>query len=484
MQFEDIYIFDLANNHNGDVEHGLKIIREVAKYKNQFIRLGIKLQLRDLKSIIHPDKKIQEQNPYLKRFQETALSKNGIATLIKEIKKLGMICVATPFDEKSLDIIKKYDVDIIKIASCSNTDYPLIDEINKIDKPIILSTGGISLKQLDFVVDKLRDRDLCILHCVAIYPTTVNNMQLNQIKILKNRYPSRTIGFSSHADPSMSSIILSAYSNGARIFESHVGLGTLNKYSIPANNVNQWIRSLMLAKLINGSDNRSPPKKEETKSLNQFRRGVYASKDIKKGNVIDNVYYSMPLLNKQLAAGELKEGVTADKDYGKDDPISEELLGTPSNDIIKEILLEIRSILKEAKIHINKNARISLSHHYGLDRFREYGAVLIECINRDYCKKIIIQLPGQKHPYHYHKRKEEMFQLLYGDMIAVKEGYENVLELGDTYLVRPGEWHAFYTLNGGIFEEVSTTQFPDDSVYEDRYINLNKNRKTNLNGLD
>lgn len=478
MDFKDLYIFDLANNHQGDVNHGLKIIREVAKHKNPYIRLGIKLQLRDLKSIIHPDKKIQAKNEYLKRFQDTKLSRLDIVKLINEIKKQGMLCVATPFDEKSLDIIKKYDVDIIKIASCSNTDYPLIDEIKKIDKPIILSTGGISFKHLDYVVDKLKDKELCILHCVAIYPTDINNMQLNQIKLLKNRYPNRAIGFSSHANPAMSSIILAAYANGARTFESHVGMDKLNNYSIPANEVNRWIRSLMLAIITNGSDDRGPSSKTETDSLNQFRRGAYASRDIQFGEILRDVYYCMPLLEGQLRAGELKEGILADKDYKKDEMISENILWEPSNDMIKDIKLEVKAMLKQANIHVNKDAKMSISHHYGIGKFREYGAVLIDCINRAYCKKIIVQLPGQKHPYHYHKKKEEMFQLLYGDMVAVKEGYETKLEPGDLFLVRPGEWHAFYTLNGGIFEEVSTTQFPDDSVYEDRYINVNKNRKT------
>ena len=121
----------------------------------------------------------------------------------------------------------------------------------------------------------------------------------------------------------------------------------------------------------------------------------------------------------------------------------------------------------KARIQIGKDSSIELSHHYGLERFREFGAVIINCINRDYCKKLVIQLPRQKHPYHFHKNKEETFQLLYGDLEVERDGQRIKPEAGDTILVKPGEWHKFHTLDGAIFEEVSTTHFNDDSFYED-----------------
>ena len=119
---------------------------------------------------------------------------------------------------------------------------------------------------------------------------------------------------------------------------------------------------------------------------------------------------------------------------------------------------------------MGKDSSIELSHHYGLERFREFGAVIMDCINRKYCKKLIIQLPRQKHPYHFHKTKEETFQLLYGDMEVELEGKRIKLQAGDTVLVKPGQWHKFHTLGGAIFEEVSTTHFNNDSFYEDERI--------------
>ena len=130
----------------------------------------------------------------------------------------------------------------------------------------------------------------------------------------------------------------------------------------------------------------------------------------------------------------------------------------------------------------NSDAEIEISHHYGLRRFREFGAVIITCINRSYAKKLVIQLPRQKHPYHFHKRKEETFQLLHGDMEIVKDGYSTQMSPGDTFIVEPDEWHKFHTLEGAIVEEVSTTHYNDDSFYQDPKISeLSRNeRKTKV----
>ena len=76
-------------------------------------------------------------------------------------------------------------------------------------------------------------------------------------------------------------------------------------------------------------------------------------------------------------------------------------------------------------------------------------------------------MPRQKHPYHYHKQKEETFIVLYGDAEIEILGDRKHYLPGDMVTVMPGEWHKFQTLNGVIFEEISTTHVKNDSVYED-----------------
>jgi N-acetylneuraminate synthase len=106
--------------------------------------------------------------------------------------------MATPFDERSVDLCHELNIDILKVASCSATDWPLLERIADANKPVIFSTGGLSAKQIDDLVsffDHRRTR-FAIMHCVSIYPTPDEHFQLNQIEFLCRRYPETVVGFS------------------------------------------------------------------------------------------------------------------------------------------------------------------------------------------------------------------------------------------------------------------------------------------------
>ncbi|HOO28949.1 MAG TPA: cupin domain-containing protein, partial [Lachnospiraceae bacterium] len=121
---------------------------------------------------------------------------------------------------------------------------------------------------------------------------------------------------------------------------------------------------------------------------------------------------------------------------------------------------------------LGSDFEVELSHHYGIPHFRQYGAIIINIINREYCKKYIIVLPGQKHPAHAHRVKEETFQVLYGDLIIqIGNGEVKHLKPGDMQTVLRGEYHSFSSTTGAIFEEVSTQHMKSDSYYQDQSIN-------------
>ena len=94
---------------------------------------------------------------------------------------------------------------------------------------------------------------------------------------------------------------------------------------------------------------------------------------------------------------------------------------------------------------------------------------------------------NQKHPLHKHRLKEETFQILSGTLESTLNGRKSTLYPGDTILVKPGVWHNFRALNKPcIFEEVSTTSYPNDSIYKDDSINKLKReeRKTRLSNFN
>jgi N-acetylneuraminate synthase len=440
FDFNGLFTYDLANNHQGDFEHGLNIINAMGEITRKAdVRGALKFQFRQLETFIHPEFKQKKDVKHIPRFMETALTKEQYRQYCQAIVDNGMYTMCTPFDEESVDIILDLGIEIIKIASCSATDRPLLERIAE---------------------------------------TPNDQLNLNQIGILKERFPNIPIGFSTHEDPDDYNPVRVAYARGARIFERHVGLQTkkhkLNKYSSGPDQVAKWVAAANETAALCGGDHRSPATPEEIASLRSLMRGVFAKKEIKKGQKItrDKVFFAMPLQDGQLVSGDWFNGVKADKNYKPNAPVSETVANStlPAEETIYRIMLQVKGMLNKARIQIGKESSVELSHHYGLERFREFGAIIIDVINREYCKKLIIQLPRQKHPYHFHKIKEETFQLLHGDIEVELEGKRIRPQAGDTILVEPGKWHKFHTLGGAIFEEVSTTHFNNDSFYEDERI--------------
>jgi N-acetylneuraminate synthase len=479
--FDNLFILDLANNHQGDLEHARRIIHECGEVAEGCgVRAALKFQFRDLDTFVHPAHHQSGKNKHIPRFLSTRLNEADFGVLAEEVRRAGMITMATPFDEASVDWIDRLDIELIKIASCSAADHPLLQRVVQSYKPIVASTAGLDGQNLDHLVSVLEhhSRSFAIMHCVAIYPTPGDQLKLNQIDFLRTRYPGVSIGFSTHESPEALTPIVAAVAKGATLYERHVGIGTenykLNAYSSTPAQLQSWFEAWRAAVGMCGGSRRSPARPDEMESLTSLKRGVFAKRPLQAGEELNrsNVYFAMPLSAGQLDTSGWQKGLRADRSYDKDEAISEYLVGQGDDhdDIIYQIILQVRGMFNKARIMFGKDSKIEISHHYGLDRFREFGAVIIDCVNRGYCKKLIAVLPRQKHPYHYHKQKEETFQLLNGDLEVEIDGNQIALRPGDTILVQPGCWHKFQSLNGAIFEEISTTHYNNDSYYEDQRI--------------
>ena len=486
-----LFIFEMANNHMGDVEHGLRIVRELYEVSRNFdFDFGIKLQYRDLDTFIHPDYKERYDIKYIKRFLETRLSEADFKLLRNEIKKLGFLAMCTPFDENSVDLVEKHNFDIIKIGSCSFTDWLLLEKISKTNKPIIASIAGVSLENIDKIVlfFEHREKKFALMHCVGEYPTVDDNLQLNQIDLLKKRYPEVPIGYSTHEEPNNFDAIKIAIGKGATIFEKHVGIKTdkygLNSYSATPQQIQQWLESARRAFEICGiSGERKKFSEKEKLSLRGLQRGVFAKASVKKGEKINisNTFFAIPNIDNQIVANNMskyKEFI-AKKDIQPGQPIMFNDVSMKNlRERIIQIMNKIRPILINGNVSLPNKLEFELSHHYGIENFEQCGAAIINCINREYCKKLIILLPGQNHPLHYHIKKEETFNILFGDVTINLNGVEKEYKCGDMVIIERGKKHGFNSKNGAIFEEISTTHIMEDSFYDEEQIEKNKDRKT------
>lgn len=483
FDFRELFVFDLANNHQGNVDHGLRVIRETAEVVDRHqIRGTMKFQFRQLETFIHARHRERSDNKHVQRFLSTRLDREDFDTLLNEVRKRELIAMCTPFDEASVDLIVDMDFDVIKVASCSAADWPLLEKIAEAGKPVIFSTGGLELRNIDDLVSFFDHRgvDFAMMYCVSIYPIPDDHFHLNRIETLRERYPNRAVGWSTHEDPEDMTPIQLAVAKGAVIFERHVGITTenikLNPYSSTPEQLDRWIAAYKKAKRLGGSGRDFERPSVEVESINALRRGVYAKRRIAKGATVqaDDVYFAMPYVEGQLASGEWKDEIVALETFEAHDPIARACLQYPSNPdrlVIQHAIHEAKALLNHARIVLNSEFKVEYSHHYGIRNFRQTGAIIIECFNRSYCKKIIVQLPGQQHPKHFHKLKEETFQVLYGVLEVEVDGHRRTLHPGETLLIQPGVWHRFWTEAGVVLEEISTTHFNEDSYYQDKSIN-------------
>ena len=200
-------------------------------------------------------------------------------------KKLKIICFASPFDTKSVDLLEKLNCPIYKLASPEIGHYQLIKKIALTKKPLIISTGMSSIKEIEKTFKFAKKNGvtkIAILYCVSNYPAKVSDFNMYNIDLLKKKF-NCPIGFSDHSidnDVAKSAILL-----GATIIEKHISFdnkkGVDAKFSLITKNFDKFRGEIDKAYMLRGRDffYRS---KEELKNK-KYSRSIFASENIKKG---------------------------------------------------------------------------------------------------------------------------------------------------------------------------------------------------------
>ena len=317
--FENLFVLEVTNNHQGSLKRALDIVHEhsrVVRFNN--VRAAIKLQFRDVDSFVHKDFRDRNDIRYVRRVLDTKISKHDYAVLVEAIRKSGCLPMATPFDESSVDWCVEFDMPIIKIASADSNDWMLLERIAATRRPCIISFGATPLKDMDDVVTFFEHRNisLAINHCVAAYPHEDSECELDQIDFLKNRYPGHTIGWSSHEYGDWHTSIAVAYAKGARTFERHIDIDNdgfqVAKYSSLPSQIDDWFRAFHRVVSFCGTSHseRKLPLSKETAYLDSYIRGVYAKRDLKPGEILceEDIYLAIPLQKGQISCRELMLG--------------------------------------------------------------------------------------------------------------------------------------------------------------------------------
>jgi pseudaminic acid synthase len=221
----------------------------------------------------------------------------------KIAKKRGKILFSTPFSLRALNFLKKFNPPLYKISSFEITDINLIYEIAKIKKPIILSTGASNLKEIENAVKVIRKvhNKIILLHCVSNYPTPVEGANIQRVEFLKKKFKKCLIGLSDHSQNISSS--LCATTIGVVAIEKHVKLNEFSKsedsdFSISIKNLKMLKKISNEVYLSKGSASYSKEVNPMELKTRIYRRSIYASKLIKKGELFSkkNIKTLRPLI--------------------------------------------------------------------------------------------------------------------------------------------------------------------------------------------
>lgn len=264
-------IGEIGQNHNGDVAIAKKIIDIVSMPVRDKL-FGIDLPIMDAVKLTKRDLKYelsdsQMARPYNNKnsFAETygehreflELNDEEHYEVYKYTKSKGLDFVETLCAPSCLSMLKLFTPDKLKVASRDLTNIPLLEALAETKLPMIISTGMASDKELDEAIEVIskKNNDISILHCVSQYPTEPQNVNLNSIPYLIEKYPNYTIGYSDHTIGI--AVPIAAVSMGSKIIEKHITLdrnmkGTDQIGSLGPEGIYRMVRDLRLLNMSLG----------------------------------------------------------------------------------------------------------------------------------------------------------------------------------------------------------------------------------------
>ncbi|MAH97843.1 MAG: pseudaminic acid synthase [Euryarchaeota archaeon] len=287
-------IAEMSANHCGSLSNALKLIDEAKKCGVDAIKIQtyhpseLTLDSSEKDFVISDKKSLWKKRRLYDIYSEGYLPKEWHNKIFSHARKKKILCFSTPFDESSVDFLEKLKCPIYKIASFEVNHHPLIERICKTKKPIILSTGMATLKEIQDVIKifkRYKISNFAILKCVSHYPANPKDYNLKSIIDLSKRF-NCVVGLSDHTVGI--GVAISSIALGGMVVEKHFKLkskkGLDSKFSISKNSMLQLVNGCHDAFKSLGNVKFGP-------SLNEipylkFRRSIYASSYIRKGEAL------------------------------------------------------------------------------------------------------------------------------------------------------------------------------------------------------
>ncbi len=328
-----LIIAEVGVNHNGNIKLAEKLIEVAASMKADVVKFqSFKATSITTKKALQAEYqyrntgKIQSQQEMLSKLE---LSKSQISYLKDCCIKNNIEFLSTAFDIDSLEMLESLNMKRIKIPSGEITNYPFLKKIGSYSKPIILSTGMSNLEEINDAILTLEEsgadrNNITILHCTSEYPAPIENINLNALKTIQNKFGT-LVGYSDHTQGTF--VAVAAVALGATIIEKHLTLdknlpGPDHNASLEPNEFKSMINDIRATEIALGTNKKqATPCEILNKSI--IRKSIVAAYNIKKGDTftIENLTVKRPgdglspmLWNKII-------GKKAKRDFNKDDQI-------------------------------------------------------------------------------------------------------------------------------------------------------------------
>jgi sialic acid synthase SpsE len=288
----DCYVIaEIGHNHQGD----LKTARKLFLAAKEAGAHAVKLQKRDNRSLFTREmyeRPYENENSYGQTYgahrEFLEFGEAEYRDLQQYAQEIGITFFATAFDVKSAALLAALDMPAFKIASGDLTNVPLLKHIAAYQKPMIMSTGGGTLDDVQRAYDAIMPINprLCIMQCTAGYPPEFEELNLRVINTFSRQFPDIVIGFASH--DSGIAMALVAYILGARVVEKHFTLnramrGTDHAFSLEPVGMRKIVRDLQRARVALGNGVKAPYATEKTPLIKMGKKLV-ASRNLPAGH--------------------------------------------------------------------------------------------------------------------------------------------------------------------------------------------------------
>ncbi len=286
-------IAEIGHNHQGK----LKTCMEMFKVAKECGADAVKLQKRDNRTLFTRaayERPYDNENSFGATYGEHREALEFGESEYRELKawarELGVTMFATAFDFPSVDFLAKLEMPAYKVASGDLKNIPLLKYIAQVGKPIILSTGGGTMEDVNRAYDAIMpiNPQLCILQCTAGYPAAFEELNLRVITTFRERFPQTVVGLSSHDNGI--AMALAAYMLGARVVEKHFTLnhtwkGTDHAFSLEPIGFQKMVRDLRRARIALG-DGVKRVYPSEVAPMVKMGKQLVAARDLPAGHAL------------------------------------------------------------------------------------------------------------------------------------------------------------------------------------------------------